>query len=130
MCQQIFFIILATAISGMPTPEIPFLLGQLKRTILPQERYGDSLSVGELDTQPSNWDGALFHWTIAATAKSLSPVPRCQVMLWCAVGVLLKNQRYEMKYLIILYYLTWYHAKPFLPDFERRGNLSHEKPEP
>jgi len=41
-----------TAISGMPTPEICFSPGQLRRTILPKERYGDSLSVAESDTQP------------------------------------------------------------------------------
>jgi len=48
----------ATAISGMTTPEICFLTGQLRRTILPKDRYGDSLSVGEsaTATQPSNWE--------------------------------------------------------------------------
>ena len=40
--------------SGMPTPEICFFPGQLRRTILPKELYGDSLSVGESDKQPSN----------------------------------------------------------------------------
>jgi len=49
-----FFIILATAINGMPTPEICFLSGQLKRTVLPKEHHGESLSVRDLDTQPSN----------------------------------------------------------------------------
>jgi len=42
--------------SGMPTPEICFLPGQLRRTILPKEHHGESLSVCELDTQPSNWE--------------------------------------------------------------------------
>jgi len=48
----------ATAISGMTTPEICFLPGQLRRKILPKERYGDSLSVGEsaAATQPSSWE--------------------------------------------------------------------------
>jgi len=46
--------ILATAISGMPTPEICFLPGQLRRTILPKQRYGDSPRFGESDTQPSS----------------------------------------------------------------------------
>jgi len=46
--------ILVTAISGMPTPEICFLPGQLRRTILPKERNSDSLSVGEQDKQSSN----------------------------------------------------------------------------
>jgi len=31
--KKCFFIILATSISGMPTPEICYLPGQLKRTI-------------------------------------------------------------------------------------------------
>jgi len=57
MCQEMsFFIILATAISGMPTPEICFLPGQFRLMILPKEHYGESLSVCELDTQPSNWE--------------------------------------------------------------------------
>jgi len=56
MCQDIFFIMVAKAISDMTTPEICFLPGQLRRKILPKERYGDSLSVGEsaTATQPSN----------------------------------------------------------------------------
>jgi len=49
-------IILTTAISGMPTFEICFLPGQFRRTILPKEHHGKSLSVCELDTQPSNWE--------------------------------------------------------------------------
>jgi len=58
MCQDIFFIMVAKAISDMTTPEICFLPGQLRRKILPKERYGDSLSVGEsaTATQPSNWE--------------------------------------------------------------------------
>jgi len=51
-----FFLILATSISGMPTPDTWFLPRQLRRTILPKEHYGDSLSVSESDTQPSNWE--------------------------------------------------------------------------
>jgi len=42
--------------SGMPTPEICFLPGQFSLTILPKEHHGESLSVCELDTQPSNWE--------------------------------------------------------------------------
>jgi len=47
-------IILATAISGMPAPEICFLPGQLRLPILPKEHHGESLGVCELFTQPSN----------------------------------------------------------------------------
>jgi len=55
MCQEMFFfIILAMAISA--TPETFLLPGRLRRTILPKKRYGDSLRVGESDTQPSNWE--------------------------------------------------------------------------
>jgi len=51
-----FFIILATAFSRIPTPEICFLPGQLRRTILPKEHHGESLSGFELDTQPFDWE--------------------------------------------------------------------------
>ena len=43
--QEIFFfLIFVTAICGKPTPEIRFSPGQLRWTLLPKERYGDSLS--------------------------------------------------------------------------------------
>jgi len=50
MCQEMFFYHFGDSDNGMPTPEICFLPGQLKRAILPKV----SLSVGEMDTQPSN----------------------------------------------------------------------------
>jgi len=54
MCQEMFFfIILATAISGRPAPEICFLPEPLRLTILPKEHHGESLGVCELFTQPS-----------------------------------------------------------------------------
>jgi len=31
--------------------------------------------------------------TPSLPTKCSSPMPRCQVMLWCAVGALLRNQR-------------------------------------
>jgi len=45
-----------TEISGLTTPEICFLPEQLRRAILPKERYDSSLSVGEsaTTTQPPN----------------------------------------------------------------------------
>jgi len=66
--------------SNMPTPEICFLPGQLRRTILPKELYGDSLSGGESDTQPSNWE--------PDTTTELSPPQRnlrrhCLGVRWC-----------------------------------------------
>ena len=54
--KKYFFIILVKAISGMLTPEICFLLGQLRLTIFPKEHHGESLSVCELDTKPYNWE--------------------------------------------------------------------------
>jgi len=54
--RNVFFIILATAISGMPAPEICFLPEQFRLTNLPKEHHGESLSVCELDTQPSSWE--------------------------------------------------------------------------
>jgi len=38
-----FFVILATAISGMPMPEMFFLPGQSRWTHLPKHRYSDSI---------------------------------------------------------------------------------------
>jgi len=54
MRQGMCFYNLATAISGLPTPEICFLPGVFRLTILPKERHGESLSVCESDTQPYN----------------------------------------------------------------------------
>jgi len=57
MCQEMFFfIILATAINGMPAPEIFFLPGQFRLTILPKEHHDEPLGVCELDTRPYNWE--------------------------------------------------------------------------
>jgi len=43
-----------TAIGGRPKPEFCFLLGQLRWTLLPKERCGNSLSGRGSNTQPSN----------------------------------------------------------------------------
>ena len=51
-----FFIISVTEIMGMPTPQICFLPGLLRPTNLLKERHGESLSVYELETQPSIWE--------------------------------------------------------------------------
>jgi len=51
--RSVFFIILATAISGMPTSEICFLPRQVRWTFLPKERYSDSLSGCGPNTQPA-----------------------------------------------------------------------------
>jgi len=40
--RNVSFIILAAAISGMPTPEIRFLPGQLRWMLLHKKHYGDS----------------------------------------------------------------------------------------
>jgi len=79
------------------TPETFLLPGRLRRTILPKKRYGESLRVGESDTQLSNWEADTLPLSSAAPAKSSSPMPRCQVML-CAVGTLLRYQEYEEKH--------------------------------
>jgi len=50
---------LVTAIGGRPKPEICFLPGRLGWTLLPKERYGDSLSGRGSNTQPSNCGRAL-----------------------------------------------------------------------
>ena len=60
----------------------------------------------------------LYHWAIAAPAKSSSAMPRCQEMLWCAVGALLRNQRYEKRDWASYDYLPWFHAKIFIRFWE------------
>jgi len=40
--------------SGMPMPEICFLQGQFRRTILPKEHHGDSLIGRGSNAQPSD----------------------------------------------------------------------------
>jgi len=45
-----------TAIGGRPKPELCFLLGQLRWTLLPKERYSNSLNGCGSHTQPSNWE--------------------------------------------------------------------------
>jgi len=42
--NQVLFYILLTAIGGRPKPELCFLPGRLRWTILPKERYGNALS--------------------------------------------------------------------------------------
>jgi len=54
--RNVVFIILATVISGMPMPEICFSAVQFRRTILPKEHYGDSLSGRGSNAQPSDWE--------------------------------------------------------------------------
>jgi len=69
----------------------------------------------------------LYHWAIAALAKSPSPLPRCQVMLWCGVGGYWgTNDTGKAS----IDYFPWFHAKPFLTDFDRRSNVNLEQTEP
>ena len=51
-----FFAVLFNSDDGRPKPESWFLPGQLRRTLLPKERYGNSLSGCGSNTQPSNWE--------------------------------------------------------------------------
>jgi len=50
---------LATAISGIPMPEICFLPGQFRRTILPKEHHGDSLGDRGSNAQPFDLEAGL-----------------------------------------------------------------------
>ena len=49
-------LILATAIGGRPKPELCFLPGRLRWTLLHKERYDNSLSGCGSSTQPSKWE--------------------------------------------------------------------------
>jgi len=57
-----------TAIGGRPKPELCFLLGQLRWTLLPRERYGNSLSGRGSNTQTFK-RRTLYHWAIAAICR-------------------------------------------------------------
>jgi len=70
--------ILATAISGMPTPEICFSPGQLKRTILAWERYGDSVECRWIGHTTFQLRGAIFHWTMQQNLRH-----QCLGVRWC-----------------------------------------------
>jgi len=54
--KNVFLIILATAGSGMPTPDICFLPGPLRWTLLPKHRYSDSLSDRGSNTRLHTWE--------------------------------------------------------------------------
>jgi len=54
--RNVFYFILATAISGMSMPEMCFLPGQFRWTILPKEHHGNSLSGRGSNAQPSDWE--------------------------------------------------------------------------
>jgi len=54
--QYFFLLILVTAISGRPKPELCFLPGWLRWTLLPKECYGDPLSGCVVDWTPNPWE--------------------------------------------------------------------------
>jgi len=79
MCQEMFFHNLATSNSGMPTPEICFLPGQLRQRFCTRGATAiPSVSVNRTYNHPIE-RRRLCHGAIAAPAKSSSPMPRCQV---------------------------------------------------
>jgi len=51
-----FNLVLVSAIGGRLKLEICFLPGRLGWTLLPKERYSDSLSCRWSNIQPSNWE--------------------------------------------------------------------------
>jgi len=57
---SLFFTILVTAIGGRPKPELCFLPGRLRLTLLPKERYSNSLSVCGSKTQTFQLGGGHF----------------------------------------------------------------------
>jgi len=47
---------LLMALCGRPTPNLCFLSGRLRWTLLPKERYGNSLGGSRSNTQTSDWE--------------------------------------------------------------------------
>ena len=66
--QRIFLLsIWVTAIGGRLKLEMFFLSGRLRGTLLPKERYGDSLRGRGSNTQPFHWEAdPSTDWAIAA----------------------------------------------------------------
>jgi len=83
--------ILATAIAAWQCLKL-FLTGAVEASDLTQgalRRLTQCRSIGHTTFQL--WGGH-YHWAIVAPAQSSSPIPACQVMLWCDGGALLRNQ--------------------------------------
>ena len=76
-----FLLILVTAIGGRPEPDLCFLPGRWRWTLLPEERYGNSLSVCGSNTQPSNWEADIL--PLSNSLKVLEQ--RCEIVhYWTA----------------------------------------------
>ena len=73
-----FLLILVMAVGGRPKPELCFLLGRLRWTLLPKERYGNSLVGCGSNTHLPIERQTLFHWAIAAPVW-LRPLQHCCV---------------------------------------------------
>jgi len=54
------FVNFLTATGGRPDPEVCFLSGQLRRTLLTKEGFGDSLSDRGSKTQLNDWEADTF----------------------------------------------------------------------
>jgi len=93
MCQEMSFSILVTASSGKPMPELGFFPGRLRWTLFPMSATAIHLVAVDRPLNPPT-EGRTSHHR--PTNRS-SPMPRCQVMIWCAVGALLRNQRQDVK---------------------------------
>jgi len=128
MCQEMFsFIILATAISGMPTPEICFLQGQFRLTILPKEHHGESV----------NWTHnlpierrTLYHISLSPPQRNLCRqflgVRRCydgELGSYCET----KDTRKRIKLALVIYRDF---MQKNLSDFGRKGNINQKQLEP
>jgi len=88
-CHEMFFVkMLATTISGMPTPEICFLPGQLRWTLLPNEYYGDSLSSPGSNPQSTNWEVDTLLVSYRRPSETFVATVR-----WCYDGALLRIER-------------------------------------
>jgi len=88
-CAKKCLSISVTASSGKPTPELGFLPGRLRWTLFPKSATAiHSVAVDRPLNPPI--ERRTSH---RRPTNRSSPMPRCQVMLWCAVGALLKKQR-------------------------------------
>ena len=90
--KKCFFYDFGDSSSGMPMTEIASYRGSWGERSYPRGATAfHSVSVNRTHNLP-NVRRILYHWAIVAPAQSSSPMPKCQVMLWCDGGVLLRNQ--------------------------------------
>ena len=75
-------IFLVMAVGGRPNPELCFLSERLRWTLLPEERYVNSLSGCGSSTQPSNWEADILPLSYCKLINTCFKLSSCQKSSW------------------------------------------------